>query len=105
MARKNPKRLAEKLAMIRREIKLSQRGLIRRMGLADELTQAEVSMFESGRRIPGLFVLLEYALLAGVYMDVLVDDELDLPERLPANPKSDGIRRKVKTKTTAKRRK
>jgi hypothetical protein len=26
--------------------------------------------------------------------DVLIDDELDLPEKLPAKPKSDGIRRK-----------
>jgi hypothetical protein len=28
-------------------------------------------------------VLLRYARAAGVSMDVLVDDELDLPERLP----------------------
>lgn len=105
MARRNPKRLAEKLAAIRRVLNLSQRGLIRQMGLADELTQAEVSMFESGRRIPGLLVLREYSLLAGIYMDVLVDDELDLPDKLPANPKSDGIKREVKAKTTSKRRK
>jgi transcriptional regulator with XRE-family HTH domain len=92
MARRNPERLAEKLTAIRRGLNLSQRGLIRRMGLADELAQAEISMFESGRRIPSLLVLREYARLAGVWMDVLVADELDLPKRLPANPVNPGIK-------------
>jgi transcriptional regulator with XRE-family HTH domain len=94
MARRNPKRLAEKLLTIRRELGLSQRGLIKRMDLEGELTQAEVSMFESGRRIPSLLVLREYAVLAGVWMDVIVSDELDLPKKLPANPVSGGLRRK-----------
>lgn len=93
MARRNPERLAEKLAAIRKALNLSQRGLIRRIGLTDELTQAEVSMFESGRRIPSLLVLREYALLAGVWMDVLVSDDIDLPKKLPANPVSSGIKK------------
>lgn len=95
MARRNPTRLAEKLLSLRTSLGLSQRGLIRRMGLTDELSQAEVSMFESGRRIPSLLVLREYALLANVWMDVLVGDELDLPKKLPVNPKSGGVKRKV----------
>ena len=41
---------------------------------------------------------LEYARAAGVYMEVLVDDKLDLPEKLPANPKSEGIMRKRSTR-------
>lgn len=94
MARRNPTRLAEKLLTIRTSLDLSQRGLIRHMGLSDELTQAEVSMFESGRRIPSLLVLREYALLANIWTDVLIADELDLPGRLPASPKGEGIRRK-----------
>lgn len=94
MARRNPERLAEKLRTIRQELDLSQRGLIRRMGLGDELTQAEVSMFESGRRTPSLLVLREYAQLAGVWMDVLVVDDLDLPKKLPTSPLSPGIKRK-----------
>jgi len=94
MARRNPDRLAEKLLAIRMALELSQRGLIRRMGLEGELTQAEVSMYESGRRIPGLLTLREYAKLGGVWMDVLVDDGLDLPKRLPARPTSGGVERK-----------
>lgn len=40
-----------------------------------------------GEREPSLIVLLRYARLAGVSMDVLADDGLDLPARLPAKPK------------------
>lgn len=94
MARRNPGRLSEKLLAVRLALGLSQRGLIRRMGLEGELTQAEVSMYESGRRVPGLLVLREYARLAGVWMDVLVGDELDLPKKLPAHPTSGGVGRK-----------
>jgi transcriptional regulator with XRE-family HTH domain len=94
MARRNPGRLSEKLLAVRTELGLSQRGLIRQMGLEGELTQAEVSMYESGRRLPGLLVLREYARLAGVWMDVLVGDELDLPKKLPARPTSGGVERK-----------
>ncbi len=94
MARRNPERLAKKLLAIRTALGLSQRGLIRRMGLEGELTQAEVSMYESGRRIPGLLTLMEYAKLGGVWMDVLVDDALDLPKKLPARRTSGGVVRK-----------
>jgi hypothetical protein len=45
-------------------------------------------------REPPLTVLLKYAEVAGVWIDVLVDDDVDLPEKLPASPKSEGIRRK-----------
>lgn len=93
MARRNPKRLAEKLLMIRISLGLSQRGLIRQMGLQEELSQAEISMFESGRRIPSLLVLHEYALLANLWMDALIVDEVDLPEKLPAKSKSGGIKK------------
>jgi transcriptional regulator with XRE-family HTH domain len=93
-ARRNPIRLAEKLLAVRSHLGLSQRELIRRLGLSGKLTQAEVSMFESGRRVPSLLVLREYALLANVWMDVLVADELDLPGKLPASPKGEGIRRR-----------
>jgi transcriptional regulator with XRE-family HTH domain len=91
-ARRKPKRLAEKLLTIRTALGLSQNGLIRRLGFTDDLTQAEISMFERGIRVPSLPVLLEYARAAGAYMEVLVDDGLNLPENLPTSPKSEGIR-------------
>ena len=83
-SRQKPTRLAEKLARIRNELGLSQNGLIQKLGLADELGQSHISMFEHGEREPTLIVLLRYARVAGVSTDVLIDDELDLPKRLPA---------------------
>jgi transcriptional regulator with XRE-family HTH domain len=83
-ARRKPKRLAEKLLSIRKAYGDSQNALLRRLGLADELTQSDVSAFERGTREPSLLILLEYARTAGVWIDMLVDDDLDLPKNLPA---------------------
>jgi len=80
--RKKPARLAEKLIRIRTEIGVSQTGMIRQLGV-DELSQSHISAFELGAREPSLIVLLTYARLAGVAMELLVDDGLDLPKRLP----------------------
>lgn len=96
--RRRSVRLGEKLLFIRQTLGLSQNGMLRRLGLADELTQAEWSAYERNVRIPSLPVLLLTAEMAGVWMDVLVNDELDLPERLPANPRSEGIKRKAAKK-------
>ena len=37
-----------------------------------------ISRFETGQREPSLLMLLEYARLAGISTDVLIDDKLDL---------------------------
>jgi hypothetical protein len=54
----------------------------RSFGFVSDLDRADVSDFERGRRDPGLLTLLSYGRLANVYLDVLVDDKLDLPEEL-----------------------
>lgn len=92
--KRKPVRLGEKLRTIRQALGLSQNGILRRLGLQDELTQAEWSAYERGVRLPNLPTLLLTAELAGVWMDVLVNDELDLPQDLPSSPKSAGIRQK-----------
>ena len=92
-ARRRPERLAQKLRVIRVGLGLSQNGMIRKMGLQDELSQAEISMFESGTRVPSLPVLLEYSRSANVFVEALIDDSLDLPEKLPSAKKNEGIRR------------
>lgn len=89
-----PARLGLKIVEIRKKLGLSQNGLIKHLGLAEELFQGDISAFELGNRIPDLRTLLMLAKTVGVYVDVLIDDELDLPEKLPANPKSEGIKRK-----------
>ena len=93
-SRSRPKRLAGKLLQIRKGLRLSQNELIRRMGLEDELLREEISDFERGKRVPPLWVLLEYGRAAKLYIDALVDDEVDLPGRLPSTSKSAGVKRK-----------
>src|SRR5947199_1851372 len=103
--RERPARLAEKLRHIRKALGLSQNGMIRRMGLTDEIIQADISTYEIDQREPPLKVLLAYARAANVSVEALIDDELDLPEELPTKTKSEGIRRKVATKATSRKRK
>lgn len=93
-----PERLAEKLLQIRTALGLSQNEIIKRLGLAGELVREEVSDFERGKRVPPLGVLLAYARAAGVYLDALVDDGLDLPAKLPCSPKHEGLKRRQTTK-------
>ena len=94
-----PARLGEKMVEIRRQLGLSQNGLLRHLSLSDELFQGDISAFELGNRTPDLRTLLLLAQAAGVYVDVLIDDGLDLPEKIPANPKSAGVRRRSRVGT------
>jgi len=86
-SREKPSRLAEKLVEIRNALGLSQNEIISRMGLTERLNRDDVSKYERGVREPSLLVLLRYARAAGICLDTLVDDELDLPARLPSKPK------------------
>ena len=78
--RKKPARLSEKLLKIRKRLGLSQNGLIKYLNLEEELTQSRISGYELGTREPSLPTLLKYARAIGISTDVLIDDELDLPE-------------------------
>jgi transcriptional regulator with XRE-family HTH domain len=93
-ARRKPDRLAEKLLEIRQGLGLSQNGLIRQMGFTDDLTQAQISMYERGIRQPSLLILVAYANVANVYVEALIIDDVDLPRRLPAESKSEGRKRR-----------
>jgi transcriptional regulator with XRE-family HTH domain len=97
-SRPKPTRLGEKLLQIRATLGLSQNGMLKHLDLDQELFQGSISGYELGTREPPLPVLLKYAQAAGIWIDVLVDDAVDLPEKLPANPKSEGIK-----KTSSKR--
>jgi transcriptional regulator with XRE-family HTH domain len=86
-ARQRPERLAEKLLQIRAALGLSQSEMLRRLGLEDAISYKKISDYERGEREPSLIVLLQYARAAGVCVDTLIDDELDLPSKLPARRK------------------
>ena len=81
--RRRQQRLAEKLLQIRLAFGLSQGEMLDRMGLAADLYRTNISSYERGEREPPLFALLEYARVAGVHVEDLIDDKADLPAKLP----------------------
>ena len=88
--RLQPKLLGSKLKQIREWLGYSQEQMAERLQKdvpGASIHPGHISQFESGKREPSLLVLLAYARLVRVSMDVLVDDEIDLPEKLPSKPK------------------
>jgi transcriptional regulator with XRE-family HTH domain len=92
-ARQQPLYLAHKLLQIRTALDLSQDRIIERMGLKESLTRNRISEYELGYE-PPLSVLLLYARLANVIVDVLIDDDLELPPQIPSPERHEGIPRK-----------
>jgi transcriptional regulator with XRE-family HTH domain len=86
-ARPKPKRLAEKLLRIREALGLSQSEIFKRLDVEEFSELKRISDYETGKNEPPLPVLLQYARVAGVCVETLIDDKLDLPAKLPAKPK------------------
>lgn len=86
-SRPRPARLAEKLLAIRISLGVSQNEMLRRLELSEELFRSNVSAYERGVREPPLPVLLKYAQVAGICTDILINDSLNLPAKLPSKPK------------------
>ncbi|MBA3241844.1 MAG: helix-turn-helix transcriptional regulator [Acidobacteria bacterium] len=93
-ARRRPGHLAEKLLQIRIALGISQTEMHRRLGVEDEIPYTRISDYELDKSEPTLTVLLQYARAAGIPTEVLIDDELDLPEKLPGSTNHEEIRRK-----------
>lgn len=91
-SREKPIRLGEKLLEIRIKLGLSQDGMLRALGLDERYGRHYVSGFERGEREPPLTVLLGYSRIAKVWINVLVDDEVNLPEYIPAAQMHDGVK-------------
>jgi len=85
--RLRPKRLAEKLRTIRDALGLSQTEIVKRLNVEDLIAPSQISQFESDKYEPSLIVLLQYARLACVHVEDLIDDEADLPAKLPGKVK------------------
>ncbi|HEX8138897.1 MAG TPA: helix-turn-helix transcriptional regulator [Pyrinomonadaceae bacterium] len=82
-----PERLAEKLRQIRLSLGMSQAEMWRHLGVEDMIVFKQISTYELGKREPPLPILLRYARAAQVSTDVLIDDELNLPDKLPSKAK------------------
>jgi transcriptional regulator with XRE-family HTH domain len=96
--RRRPKRLAEKLLQVRNALGLSQPEMLRRLGVEDQIDYTTISKYELDKNEPPLDILLKYARVAGVHMEDIVDDELDLPAKLPGNVRYQGVKRSSKSR-------
>jgi transcriptional regulator with XRE-family HTH domain len=97
--RPRPKRLAEKLLQIRVSLGLSQPEILKRLGVGDQLDYTTISKYELDKNEPPLSILLSYARVAGVHMEDIADDELDLPPKLPGNVRYQGLKRSSKSRS------
>jgi transcriptional regulator with XRE-family HTH domain len=83
--RQKPIRLASKLNAIRTGLNLTQEQIVERLNCPEiPLYPASISLYEQSKREPPLLVLLAYARVAGVTMEMLVNDDLELPKPLPS---------------------
>lgn len=83
--RERPDRLGEKLTELRKRLGLSQNEMLRYLRLSDKLTREELSAYERGVREPSLLTLLMYAKMTGLSVDILIDDDVELPTKLHLN--------------------
>ena len=83
--RYRPKNLGRKLFQIRYALGLSQSEMIRRLGAEELFSTARISEYETGIREPSLWVLLAYGRVARIHLELIIDDEAVLPEKIPGN--------------------
>jgi len=81
--RPKQKNLGEKLRLIRKRLDIPQDRMPFRLGL--EMHPGRISEYEHNKREPSLYTLLAYANLAGVHLEVIANDNVDLPEQIPGD--------------------
>ena len=92
------KRLAQKLCRIRTELGLTQQKMLDRLGETQtRIYRGHIGEYETGDRQPPVLVLLQYARVAGVPTELLVEDDLDFPEFLPGMPEYYRMMKRVRT--------
>lgn len=81
--RPQPLRLPTKLLHIRQSLSLTQEQMAKRLETKrSPVYPTHISEFERGLREPSLLALLQYARLAGVSTDMLIDDDVDFLAKL-----------------------
>jgi transcriptional regulator with XRE-family HTH domain len=87
-ARPRQKNLGRKLRQIRETLGVSQPHMPARLGLLG-MHPGRISEYETGEREPALFTLLSYAAVAGVHLEDIVNDKVELPAQLPGRVRYD----------------
>ena len=91
--RPRPRNLNYKLSEIRRRLEITQEEMAKRLiefGAERTMSSGYVADFETGKREPSLLALLAYTRMVKVTMEALVDDEMELPRKLPGEVKQRG---------------
>ena len=92
--RPRPRRMASKLREIREKLGLSQSQMLAKLDLKEKMHYGRISQYENDEREPSLITVLAYAHVAGVHLEDIVSDDLDLPSKLPGNVNYQGLRHK-----------
>ena len=77
-SRPRPKHLAKKLLHIRLSLGVSQGEMVKQLGVQDLIHYTNISKYELDKNEPPLAILLAYARLAGIPVEQIIDDELEL---------------------------
>jgi len=80
-ARHKPRRLGKKLQLIRQALGLSQNQMLVKIGLDEKYTRNNLSNYELDVREAPLDIVLGYARVGGMTVEMLVDDKVELPKR------------------------
>jgi transcriptional regulator with XRE-family HTH domain len=86
--------MASKLREIREKLELSQSQMLARLDLKEKMHYGRISQYENDEREPSLITVLAYAHVAGVHLEDIVSDDLDLPAKIPGNVNYQGLRHK-----------
>ncbi len=68
------------------------------MRVEGEIPYTRISDYELDKNEPTLMVLLEYARVAGVHLEEIVDDRLDLPAKMPGPVKYKNVKHRSRPK-------
>ena len=82
--RPKQRNIGKKLLQIRQRLDISQQSMPVRLGLPD-MHPGRISEYERNGREPSLLTLLCYANLAGVHLEVIANDNLELPDKIPGD--------------------
>jgi transcriptional regulator with XRE-family HTH domain len=98
--RPQPDRLAEKLCQIRNRLGYTLEEMAQALSQVKKSppNKSHIHRFEAGIREPSLLILLEYSRVAGVPLEAVVDDEIDLPEQISRKTGGRWVMRFVKGK-------
>ena len=77
-SRPRPKHLGEKLLQIRRSLGISQGELVRQLCVQALIEHTTISKYELDKNEPPLAILLAYARRAGIPVEQIIDDEIEL---------------------------